>query len=264
MPIGAQETPVSFGLRVRAAINRVVFPIRRRMTWGRRSYCEAPAQTLPLLTPHQQMRVQHLQQHYGVRFEAHLNAGNSLESYALLDQFQRAQQYFAWQPPTGQCVLDVGSRNFYYARALQAAWQPVRLTGIELDGYRLYENFHTRASHAAHYIRELPQAEFLVQDLLDYHRPADGVLLQYPFIVPEPLLHYGLPLSELKPRALLTHAARLLPAGGWLWMINKYPEEFSHARDILQEARLRMHGRLVDTDGLIPRETPPIVSLWVK
>ena len=54
-------------------------------------------------------------------------------------------------------VLDIGSKNFFYAQGeyqfFKTFAKDVFLDGVELDAYRLYSNFFTRYEVAKFYIK---------------------------------------------------------------------------------------------------------------
>lgn len=255
---------MSLELRLQAFKNALFFPLRRRLRWGRRQYRERPVGKLVGLSPEQSARIAALEQRFGLRWPQCFDRANCLENYALLEQCVRAARQFNWTWPRDERVLDVGSKNFYYAAVLHALCAPARLTGVELDGYRIYHDGHTRASYAAHYIAALSGTDYRVQDVCEFAEPINGAFCFYPFVVAEPLIRWGLPASALKPEKILTHVAALIRSGGWLWMTNQFDDEWTIARQILQDAGLQCIGQVQDADCLLPRYTQPWVSAWRK
>ena len=208
-------------LRLRSAYHRVWYEMTRGIKWPRRRYHEQPAEVLPeSLTPRQQHRIEALREKYGVRFEEQFHSSTALENYEYLDLFDQIQEKQDWKPCFGQELIDVGSLNFYYASALHAFFHPKQLQGIELEGYRVYTNFYSRFDYAQCYIRRLSNTTYSVMDFCDFRGVADGITCFYPFVKPEPLVAWRLPLKVFRPHRLFENCVRTLRTGGFLLMIN--------------------------------------------
>lgn len=247
-----------------AGLNRFFFRCRNRFRLGRKHYVEKPAEALPALSEIQQEIIGGLKERYGVCFEKSLNAGNALENYHLLDLLDRFPKIPPWPLPHHLAILDVGSKNFYYASTLHHFFKPAKLTGLEIDAYRIYRDWQTRLSYARYYIRDLPEVSYEVGDFMDWSGEVNVVLFFFPFVVPDPLVNWGLPLTLFKPKELFVKASRVLKPKGYLFMVNHGEEEFEAAKTLALEAGFAPRGFRNHADGLLTRSIPPQVSLWQK
>ena len=68
------------------------------------------------------------------------------------------------RPEGMELLCDVGCASFWYAAALEAFFRPRALVGVEVEGYRLFKDGHTRSDHAAGYVGQRPNARFVVAD----------------------------------------------------------------------------------------------------
>lgn len=153
-------------------------------------------------------------------------------------------------------ALDIGSGDFHYATALHrwlrwhAADRPrtVELRGLEVDGHGIYRDGHARVDHGrAHAALAGPCVRYEVADAarLRERGTVDVVSLFYPFMLPYPLLRWGLPLHHYKPRRLLAAAVAALRPGGLLVVTNQTPTEYCRLCLLLQRLpveRLRQQG----------------------
>jgi SAM-dependent methyltransferase len=161
-------------------------------------------------------------------------------------------------------VLDVGSKDFAYAPALDAFFRvrtgaaQVALTGVELDAYRRYTNLHTRADHAAWHIRNLPAARYVPGSVLEVTGTFDFITWFSPFVTPEPHARWGLPMREFQPGVLLRHVLGLLAPGGTLLLSHPTEGEARVQRGLLNG--VRFEGR----DGLDQILRPPPSRVWLE
>ena len=164
-----------------------------------------------------------------MRFERRLNAATSRRNYEYLDILDRAWAGANRVPPAVGELCDVGCASFWYADALQAFFRPQRLTGIEVEGHRLYRDGHARCDYASGYLDGLPQARFIVADYTTLAHPADLICAWFPFVTPAAILAWRLPLRLLQPARLFAQvAANLTPAGRFV-MVNHGPAEAAAA-----------------------------------
>lgn len=247
-----------------AGINQIFFPLRSAIGWKGRAYHEQAAETIPPVSDPQNEIIQHLRSKYAVRFEASLNAVNTLRNYHLLHMFDQVAERFCWTPGDAARIVDVGSKNFYYAASMQAFFKPKQLTGIELDGFHMYRGFYTNASYASFYAAQLPHTTYHVMNFKDYHEPVDGIVWFFPFILKEDVVTWYLPLNQFEPMALFGHAGKILSPGGFLLMVNTGEDEFTPASHLLKQAGFVQQGVDVYTDGLLPKRITPYVSLWLS
>mgnify|MGYP000200440590 CR=1 FL=1 len=252
-------------LRLRSAYYRWWYEISQGFTWSRRQYHEEPARRLPAsLTSQQQLTIQRLQLTYNVKFENQVASCTALENYEYLDLFDQAQEKLNWQPTLNQEVVDVGSLNFYYAPSLHACFHPRTLSGIELEGYRVYTNLYNRFEYAQCYIRPYANTSYRVMDFCDYAGEVDGITCFYPFVIPGPLIAWRLPLKVFQPQRLFEQMSRCLKPNGFLLMMNHGEEEAQVALAFAQQCGLQLHGAPHSISPLFPRAENPFVSLWHK
>ncbi len=252
-------------LRLRSAYFRCWYEISRGLTWVRREYREEPARTLPQsLTDHQRHRIDALQVKYGVQFENQYHSSTALENYEYLDLLDRTKELLNWQPELGKELVDVGSLNFYYAPALQVFFHPKQLEGVELEGYRVYTNFYSRFDYAQYYIRAFPNTSYTVIDFCNYTNLTDGITCFYPFVIPEPLVAWRLPLKVFQPQRMFEQIARSLRPQGFVLMMNHGEDEAYWANEYAQRSGLLRQNQPQSISPLFPRAEIPIVSLWWK
>lgn len=257
--------PLSIAQRGRSWLLGLRFAVSRWLRWQRAGYRESPAGALTDLPEPLSRRLADLRGHYAQAFEQRYNRHNSLENYLYLDLLDRLRldAGLAWPPPQGDW-LDVGSKHFWYAPVLRAALAPAHLTGIEIEGYRIYADGHSRHDYALHYLEALPDTDYRVEDAMDWQQSVDGITCFYPFLLPGTVLAWGLPVSVLRPRALFAHLARCLRPGGHLLMVNQGEDEWQRARALVEAAGLRLIVQRAVSDPLLPRPAPPRLSLFQK
>jgi SAM-dependent methyltransferase len=174
-------------------------------------------------------------------------------------------------------AVDVGCGVFQYATALQrwlvrggvGAARAVRLTGIEIDGYGVYPDGHSRADHAAaHAALAGAGTSFRVADVTRQSLASvDVATLFYPFLSAYPLLRWGSPLSHLRPRRLLAATVAALRPGGLLVVANQTEAEFERLQGLLAEAPVALRRRVPFASDLVPygeRTAGRIGSAWVR
>jgi len=215
----------SFVQRLRSSRHGFWLGVSERLRWSRGTCRETPARELTGLAAQEAQRIAALQERYQLRFEDALNAATSRRNYEYLDILDRAWSDANLAPPAVGELCDVGCASFWYAAALQAFFRPQHLTGIEVEGHRLYRDGHARCDYAAGYLEGLPQARFIVADYTTLAHPADMICAWFPFVTPAAILAWRLPLRLLQPGRLFAQvAANLTPAGRFV-MVNHGPVE---------------------------------------
>ncbi len=243
----------------RAALN---LWLGNRVRWQRGGYREAPALHLGGLGASQRERIGILNSKYHAAFEQRFDTRNSLENYLYLEILDGLRNKAASHWPRGGQLLDVGSKNFYYAPVLHTVFAPDRLTGVELEGYRLYANLYSRYDYAMAYIEDLPNTHFVVADIRKYRQTADIITCFYPFVFEDTHVNWRLPVKAFDPTSYFDALQRNLAAGGKLVMVNQGIDETEHAQSMCRTRGLVKLAEHVDSNPLIPREPPPIASLW--
>ena len=251
-------------LRLQSLHHAYWFWLSNTLKWRRGNYRERPVGELRDLTADQQQRIRTLKAHYQVAFEQRFDRVNALENYTYLDLLDQFRQGSAAHWPSGLETLDVGSKNFYYAAVLHAAFRPARLTGLELEGYRLYPNFYSRHDYAQAYIRDLPNTDFQVGDVRSHDTRADLITCFYPFVFADVHVAWYLPLHLFDPAGYFRNLARLLRDDGCLIMVNQGQEEFEAAAAFCVQNGLRRIEHLEIARPLTARRLPPQVSMWTR
>ncbi len=144
-------------------------------------------------------------------------------------------------PPPVRRVVDVGSKNFSYALPLSQfvrTWSgqvAFELHGVEVDPGGLYLDGHTRAEYAEAHLAQAGGGQMHFVDFQDFDPgPVDLVTWFFPFVTRKALLAWGLPLKLFRPRALLSHALRLLREGGVLVAVHQTPVEQQRWVELLE------------------------------
>jgi SAM-dependent methyltransferase len=147
----------------------------------------------------------------------------------LLDLLEKATQALPLPFSGGRGVkaLDVGSKDWYYLFALER-WlrrhnrergEPVKLTGVEVDGYLIDAHFYSCRDYAEAYREQTgnPEVRYTVGDFLAWRDgEQDIIFLFYPLLLRSHVLLWGLPLRYYAPKKILSKAAALTRPGGWL------------------------------------------------
>ncbi len=166
------------------------------------------------------------------------NNSSKLEYIENLTVLEILENYF---PQTkikqDEHILDVGAKNWHYIEALYNFFKnkapSVSISGIEIDAYRMYINFHTRYDYAMHRINHMPNVHYIVGDVLEHKDKYDNILVFYPFVTPEPLVRWGLPLSKLKPEQLIKHLYDIVNPNGSILIVNQFENEYLLIKIIL-------------------------------
>ena len=249
--------------RLRSLRHRFWFGVSERVRWSRGAFHETPALALPVLPLEQAQRIAALKIRYQVRFEANLSAATSINNYEYLDILDRAWESSGRPRPEGVDVCDVGCASFWYAATLNAFFRPRRLTGVEVEGYRLFKGGHTRLDYALGYLEREPNTCFVVADYLGHREPADIITAWFPFLTPAAILAWRLPLSLLRPARLMQAIYQNLTPDGLFVMMNHGFEEAGLAHELCIAAGLEPMWQSSPASPLSrDRGKPPVVSGW--
>lgn len=238
------------------------YHLEERLAWSRGTYREQPVEQLHNLSGIQQERVASLRRRFRVRFEQRVEQVTALKQYDYLDMLDQA--WSAWKLPhsTGGVVQDIGSSNFWYATVLNAFFRPTEMIGIELEGHRIYCNGYSRLDYAQGYIQDVPNTQFVVGDYTCYNRPADVVTAWYPFVTPDPVLAWRMPLYVLAPRTLFSQVARNLRPYGLFFMVNQGKEEAAVAAAWCEKVGLAHYGSC-ELRAMLHSRLPAVASCWM-
>jgi len=260
--VPADLSPYTFCQQFRSGYHGFWYRLGERLRWSRGIYREQPAVRLPELTEGQQTKIAVLRHKFTVRYERYCEAQTALKSYEYLDILDQAWTAWGQPRPSGLVIHDVGSSNFWYARVLQTFFRPSSLTGVEVEGYRIYANGYSRWDYARGYVQGLPRTSFVVANYAAYDQRADVVTAWYPFVTSLPVLAWRLPLALLTPRTLFSRIASNLTPDGLLVIVNQGAEEAAIAADHCREAGLDRRWLCEVPATLRPRDRPPVVSWW--
>ncbi|MDP8985483.1 MAG: hypothetical protein M3N97_10665 [Pseudomonadota bacterium] len=215
------------------------------------------------MSPEQAQRITTLRNRYQVQFELRMSPATSRNNYEYLDILDRgwARSGLAW--PSGCVICDVGCASFWYAATLQAFFRPRELVGVEVEGYRLFKDGHTRIDHASGYVAALPNARFVVADYASCVMPADVITSWFPSVTPATILAWRLPLSALSPTDLFAGVFHNLRPSGVFVMVNHGRVEADLAAQLCTAAGLRLHSRFAES-GLLSqhRGQTAVLSCW--
>lgn len=259
---GQRSKGISLADRLRSGYHRFWYEASQALRWSRGPFREDLKGPMTNLTPTQQHRTKELAKSYRSRFETSLTPETALLNYSYLDILDRARHALGWPVPLNQRVCDLGSANFAYAAALHTFFHPNRLTGVEVDGHRLYCNGRSRIDYASGHIQDLSQTEYVVADFRRFTGQADIITAWYPFVTPKPLLAWRLPLSLFNPAAVFAQVANNLIIGGTFVMINHSVAEAEVARGIAEDVGLVCAGHYLHQAPLRPRTADPVLTIW--
>ena len=136
-------------------------------------------------------------------------------------------------------ILDIGSKNWYYANSEHSFFsefcKDFILDGIEVDAYRLYNNFYSRYEVAKFHTKNLKNTTYIADNLLNLTKKYDYIVWILPFVLLEPLQYWGLPKKFFEPEKLLKHAYNLLNTGGQMLIINQGEDEAAEQELLFQK-----------------------------
>jgi hypothetical protein len=231
--------------------------------WSRGAFYETPALELPALPLELAQRISALQDRYQVRFEARMSAATSINNYEYLDILDCSWTSAGSSRPAGGIVCDVGCASFWYAATLNAFFRPLRLTGVEVEGHRLFKGGHSRIDYALGYIERERNTRFVVRNYLHHAEPADIITAWLPFLTPGAILAWRLPLLLLRPAGLMRGICRNLAPAGLFVMINHGFDEAASAHELCVAAGLERLWQSTQPSPLNRgRGKPAVVSAW--
>ncbi len=149
-------------------------------------------------------------------------------------------------------ALDVGSQDWHYVfgleRWLRFSQSPqgrkVTLKGVEIDGYGIYANFHSRKDYGEANAAQTdnPEVKYRVIDFLKLRETGfDFISIFYPFVLRYQLLLWGLPLHFFAPKKIWGQAIECLKPGGHLLVYCHTQREQDHFLDLgFQNKQVRL------------------------
>lgn len=215
--------------------NNIDFFLRKKITFSRKNY-RLSNEEKPALRE----REKYLIEKYKVeQFRCNSSLQNYSENLHTLDLLDK---YLEPSFENKLKVLDVGSKNWFYAQAenlfFKKYCQELILKGIELDCNRLDTHFYSRFEIAKYHIKNLENAELICGDFLEHNEKYDYIIWILPFVFESPHLKWGLPLKHFKPKEMLKHAVSLLNEEGQIFILNQGKEEFAEQIKLCKELHL--------------------------
>jgi len=190
----------------------------------------------------------------------------SEKTHNLAEEFQAELleffDLFSWpfskedRPSAKGCVIaDVGTRTFSSAPAIEKNFEKiyseVEIHGYEIDAYRRFTNFRTRADYGHYYSKKVRKGFYHAEDFRKSSRKYDIILMLHPFVTPSAHLAWGLPLSLYDPRDLFAHCLRSLRGETGLFLLSSpREEEYEKAVDLT----LSLGFELIDEKVWRPRQ----------
>ena len=155
---------------------------------------------------------------------------NYLENLYTIDLLDK---YFPIAQTKNLRVLDIGSKNWFYAKGeyyfFKKYCETLVLDGIELDSKRVDTDFYSRVEVAKFHKKGLENTHYIEDDFLNHGEKYDYLIWFLPFVFEYPHLKWGLPSKYFKPEQMLEHAYKSLISSGLgekIFVINQGEDEF--------------------------------------
>lgn len=250
--VGRKKVDATPLLFVLTPLNALAFAVRRALSWTRGA---APARqneaknSLFAYAGDRASRLEEREEELRKRYRldplfrsstAHVYREN-LYVLDLLDRHADDASIRALSSLRSVRALDVGSQDFRYAfalaRFLGASRREVWLTGIELDGHKVYKDLHSRKDHAEAFAGQVDDArvDYQVKDFLAHREDGvDVVFFFFPFVLEYALVRWGLPRKFFGPERMFAHALESLRPGGTVIIMNHTDAERQKQLEILE------------------------------
>lgn len=168
------------------------------------------------------------------------------ENLYYLDLVDRALHTLNIKLPDSVIAADVGVADWFYAGALAAALlgnkhkkREISLEGFEIDPYRVYLDFYSRADYAKAYIENLTGVRFIETGFTPHPNRYDSIFQFFPFLLVENHLDWGLPGKLHKPQQLLNGIVNSLKPGGMLLIVNQGEQERDYQHNMINRSEFR-------------------------
>lgn len=238
-------TPINWLTSLRNAVD---FPLRQFFKWQRQLTIqnEEKDQLFDHLSEPDRLLAGNVEK--TLRHDFHLEnlhqnseAENYRENLFYLEVLLRALDATAPLLPKTLIAADIGPSHWFYVQALHAAlkwWRApegrqIKLTGFEIDAYRVYGDFHSRKDHALAHIRGLDTVQYLPQKFVKQPETFHVITLLFPFVFLRDHLRWGLPVRMFDPAQLLNEAWESLRPKGLLLIINQGEKEHIAQKEML-------------------------------
>lgn len=225
--------------------NNIDFFLRQRLSFSRKNYFEQNEDKEGLFEGDVAEREKFLLEKYDLEaLKSNSTRQNYRENLYLLDILDKylASNLSATQPLSSSAILDIGCKNWSYAKAEYAFFkkycQNLQLDGIELDANRLYSNFFSRKEAAKFYTKGM-NTNYIEGDFLKHSGEYDFIIWILPFVVENPLIKWGLPLKYFQPEEMLKKAYDLLKEGGSMLILNQGEAEHEAQIKLCEELKIK-------------------------
>jgi hypothetical protein len=261
------------GTVIRSALgwvrNAVDFPIRQFVRL-RRGAPRLPAEPKEgLFPPDVEAEAERLVRTYGLESWARESGRTDFAaSLFYLQMLECGLREGGVSLPDPLTALDAGCGDWFYVQALygllRGPGRQVRLDGVELDAWALYEGFHSRYDWAQAYASGCAGATYLPQDIRRYRREVDIAFMLFPFLFADDLRRWGLPRRFLRPADYLRHVWGLIRPGGWLVIANLGEAERAEQHRLLAEAQIPLRWWGYHTSPLFHYELDRSITVAQK
>lgn len=243
-------------------IHAAGFAVRQNITWSLPAWKRLASRTevSDSLTSQGRRRLSTLERRYDLTpWERCCSLQDWRESLYVLDVLS---QHMEGDLPEGR-GLDIGSKNGGYLPGLATAHQK-GWDAVELDAHRRYVWGSTRRAYGEDMASHFADCRFWCGDVQTV--PGNWALITWflPFLFPEPLQAWGLPLRFLSPQTLLCHVVRSLLPGGAMLIVNQGQAEAQAQQVMLAEMpalKVRALGPVSSELGVFNR---PRWGFWVR
>ena len=222
------------------------FFLRSHITFSRKNYSEGTGVNIDCTDF----------SNYNLSLLKDLSERNVKENLYFLNIFDK---YLTKKQDSDVSLLDLGSKNWNYVKSeylfASSLSSKLHLDGIELDAFRLNNQFYSRFEIAKFYTKDLENTNYIPGDFMEHKGCYDYIIWILPFIKKYPLIKWGLPLKYFKPKEMLLHAYNCLKDGGELLIINQGEEEYTIQQKLNRELGL---------DDVLYGEIPDVFNLFLN
>lgn len=162
------------------------------------------------------------------------------ELYEFFDLFEW-EHLLPHEPVKLLQVADIGAKTFIAGPVIERHLARFNLQaeihGIEIDAFRRFTSLRTRFDYGQFYASKIQQGHYHAMDFLDWRKPLDIAFLLHPFVTPEPLLAWGLPMSKFKPLEIFKNVRQSLSESNLrlLLLSCPTPEELHISRTLARD-----------------------------
>lgn len=247
--------PGGYGAALNTLRNSIDYPLRQLFRWSRpglETQNENKERLFAHLSEHRRRSAEGTAAYLLAKYHLKLlyensSADNYRENLFYLELLEGALDATAAVFPPAIAAADIGASHWFYVQALYnllrwwqtAAGRAVALCGYELDAYRVYVDFHSRADHARAHMRGLDNVRYRPAGFEKQPAQFDLITMLFPFVFLDDHLAWGLPRNSFAPRQLLAEAWSSLKPGGVLIVVNQGEDEHTAQCEMMQAAGIQ-------------------------